>query len=88
MRGEFRTEHKFKFIRTVVVESRYNSGANPGFSFDYVPARTLRARNRTHFRQGSRPRLNLKALEALGWFQWSLALSEQYFKHSGFKKLD
>ena len=28
----------------------------------YVPACTLRARNRTHIRQGSR------ALEALGWF--------------------
>ena len=32
---------------------------------DYVPARTLRARNRTHFRQGSGARLS--ALEALGF---------------------
>ena len=48
------------------------SGADPGFSFrgvgakDYVPARTLRARNQTRFRQGSRARL--KALEALVLF--------------------
>ena len=39
------------------------SGADPGLSFrggakDYVPSRTLRARNRTHFRQGSRARFN------------------------------
>ena len=41
-------------------ESGQCSGAGPGFSWggggrakDYVPARTLRARNRTHFRQGS-----------------------------------
>ena len=46
------------------------SGADPGFSLgggggeDYVP--TLRAQNRTHFRQGSRARL--RALEALGLF--------------------
>ena len=31
---------------------------------DYVPTRTLRARNRTHFRQGSSARI--RALEALG----------------------
>ena len=36
---------------------RNRGGGNPGFSFrggakDYVPARTLRARNQTHFRQG------------------------------------
>ena len=37
------------------------TGADPGFSFggrgakDYVPARTLRAQNQTHFRQGSGP---------------------------------
>ena len=52
-----------------------DAGADPGFSLeggggggakDYVPARTLRARNRTHFRQGSRARL--RALEALGLF--------------------
>ena len=34
-----------------------------GGAKDYLPARTLRARNRTHFRQGSRARL--RALEAL-----------------------
>ena len=48
-------------------------------------ARTLRARNRTHFRQGSRARLNfkfLRALEALGLFYCSLVLSEPYiFKY-------
>ena len=33
---------------------------------DYVPARTLRAQNRTHFRQGSRARS--RAPEALGLF--------------------
>ena len=37
-----------------------------GGAKDYVPARTLRARNRTHFRQGSRSRL--RAMEALGLF--------------------
>ena len=47
------------------------AGADPGFSFkggakDYVPARALRARNRTHFRQGSRARL--RVLEALELF--------------------
>ena len=34
-----------------------------GGATDYVPPRTLRARNRTHFRQGSRARL--RALESL-----------------------
>ena len=37
-------------------------GGGGGDAKDYVPARTLRARNRTHFRQGSR------ALAALGLF--------------------
>ena len=43
-------------------ENDNKTGADPGFSFrgggakDYVPARTLRARNRTHFRPGSRAR--------------------------------
>ena len=58
-------------------------GADPGFSFggggggakDYVPERTLWARNRTHFRQGSRARLT--ALEALGLFKCSLVLSDK-----------
>ena len=51
-----------------------DTGADPGFSFGggggakyYVPARTLRARDRTLFRQGSRARL-IRALEALGLF--------------------
>ena len=52
--------HYFAIIST-------QAGADPGFSFKggvtgYVPVRTLRARNRTHFRQGSRARL--RALEA------------------------
>ena len=58
------------------------SGLDPGFSFrgakDYVPTRTLRVRNRTYFRQGSRARL--RALEALGLFYCSLMLSEPYFQ--------
>ena len=56
-------------------ESYYESGADPGFFIFffwgggakmYVSARTLRARNRTHFRQGFRARL--RALEAIGLF--------------------
>ena len=47
------------------------TGAHPVFSFRgaqkvIMPARTLRAWKRTHFRQGSRARL--RALEALGLF--------------------
>ena len=48
------------------------AGADPGFSLGgggakgNVPARTLRAWNQTHFRQG--PRACLRALEALGLF--------------------
>ena len=58
--------------------STTRAGAVPEFSFrgrgrgakDYVPARTLRARNRTHFRHGYAARL--RALEALGLFECSL----------------
>ena len=49
-----------------------------GGAKDYVPARTLWARNRTHFRQGSRARLRtLEALcfNALSCYIWALFLS-------------
>ena len=45
-----------------IQEFHLGGGGAKGF----VPARTLRAWNRTHFRQGSRARL--RALEALGLF--------------------
>ena len=56
------------YARWFIWSLLYYAGADPGFSFgggakDYVPARTLRARNRTRFRQGSRA--HLRALEAL-----------------------
>ena len=48
----------------------------------YVPACTLRAWNRTHFRQGSRARL--RALEALGLFNVLSCNLSLIFKHSDF----
>ena len=47
---------------------------------DYVPSRTLRAQNRTHFRHGSRA--HLRALEALGLFNALLCYLSVLFKHS------
>ena len=44
------------------IQDFHLGGGGGGDAKDYVPARTLRARNRTHFRQGSR------ALAALGLF--------------------
>ena len=59
----------FYQTRLSLLYYRYVSGADLGFSLggggggggvkDYVPSRTLRAQNRTHFQHGSR------ALEAL-----------------------
>ena len=48
------------------IQDFYGGGGPRGGAEEYVPARALRARNRTHFRQGSRT--HLRALEALGLF--------------------
>ena len=67
-------------------DQEHPAGADPGFSFmgaqkDYVPSRTLRAQNRTHFRQGSRARF--RVILMLSRAIWAFFLSILIFLNGG-----
>ena len=58
--------HKFVTTNSNMLQGRIQDFYLGGGAKNYVPERTLRARNQTHFWQG--PRARLRALEALGLF--------------------
>ena len=71
------------------------AGADPEFLFtggggggakDYVPARTLRARNQTHFRQGSMQGPLKGPGSSQGCFNTLSCYLSLIFKHSDLKK--